>query len=77
MPFLLIFLPQRKLKEGVQKCTKLSILPFRAVDDLVWGWAMILLLLGTHHFHDHSDKRNPRERFLKGLKLSVTKDPEA
>ena len=48
----------------------------QAVDDLVWGWAMILLLLGTHIFMTIRTKGIQRKVF-KGIKLSVTKDPEA
>ena len=48
----------------------------QSVDNLVWGWAMILLLLGTHIFMTIRTKGIQRKVF-KGIKLSVTKDPEA
>ena len=48
----------------------------QAVDDLVWGWAMIILLLGTHIFMTIRTKGIQRKVF-KGIKLSVTKDPDA
>ncbi len=46
------------------------------VDDFVWGWWMILLLLGTHIFMTIRTGGIQRKVF-KGIKLSVTKDPEA
>lgn len=48
----------------------------QTVDDFVWGWWMILLLLGTHIFmtiRTHGIQR----KVFKGIKLSVTKDPDA
>lgn len=47
-----------------------------SIDSFVWGWWMILLLLGTHIF------MTIRTGFIqtkigKGIKLSVTKDPDA
>ena len=43
------------------------------VDGKVWGWGMILLLLGTHLF------MTVRTGFIqrKGIKLSVSKEPDA
>ena len=46
------------------------------VDDFVWDWWMILLLLGTHIFMTIRTGGIQRKVF-KGIKLSVTKDPEA
>lgn len=48
----------------------------RSVNDLVWGWAMIVLLLGTHIFMTIRTKGIQRKVF-QGIRLSVTKDPEA
>ena len=47
-----------------------------SIDSFVWGWWMIILLLGTHIF------MTIRTGFIqtkvgKGIKLSVTKDPDA
>lgn len=47
-----------------------------AVDGFVWGWPMIVLLVGTHLF------MTVRTRFIQrkipqAIKLSVTKDPDA
>ena len=47
------------------------------VDDLVWGWGMILLLLGTHIFMTIRTGFIQKKTITKGIKLSVTKDPEA
>ena len=47
-----------------------------SVNDFVWGWAMILLLLGTHVFMTIRTKGIQR-RVFQGIRLSVTKDPEA
>jgi AGCS family alanine or glycine:cation symporter len=48
----------------------------QTIDDFVWGWWMILLLLGTHIF------MTVRTGFIqrkvgKGIRLSVTRDPDA
>lgn len=48
----------------------------KSVNDLVWGWAMIALLLGTHVFMTIRTKGIQRKVF-KGICLSVTKDPDA
>ncbi len=45
------------------------------VDGIVWGWGMILLLLGTHIFMTIRTKGIQR-RLFQGIKLSVTKDPD-
>lgn len=47
-----------------------------SVNNVVWGWAMIILLLGTHVFMTIRTGVIQRWTF-KGIKLSVTKDPEA
>lgn len=47
------------------------------MDDLVWGWGMILLLLGTHIFMTIRTGFIQKKTITKGIKLSVTKDPEA
>ena len=46
------------------------------IDAVVWGWGMILLLLGTHIF------MTVRTGFIQkkigtGIRLSVAKDPDA
>ncbi|HIZ66729.1 MAG TPA: sodium:alanine symporter family protein [Candidatus Blautia pullicola] len=48
----------------------------QSVNDVVWGWAMIFLLLGTHIFMTIRTKGIQRKVF-KGIRLSVTKDPDA
>lgn len=47
-----------------------------SVNELVWGWAMIFLLLGTHIFMTIRT-RGIQRRVFQGIRLSVTKDPEA
>lgn len=47
------------------------------LDDLVWGWGMILLLLGTHMFLTIRTGFIQRQTITKGIKLSVAKDPDA
>lgn len=47
-----------------------------AIDSLVWGPAMIALLLGTHIFMTIRTRCIQRKIGL-GIKLSVTKDPDA
>ena len=48
----------------------------RAFDDFVWGWFMIILLLGTHIFMTIRTRFIQRKTF-KAIKLSVTKDPDS
>ncbi len=47
------------------------------IDDLVWGWGMILLLLGTHIFLTIRTGFIQKQTITKGIKLSVAKDPDA
>lgn len=48
-----------------------------AINGVVWGWPMIILLLGTHVFLTFRTGFIQRYTITKGIKLSVTKDPEA
>lgn len=47
------------------------------VDGKVWGWGMILLLLGTHLFITVRTGFIQRKTITKGIKLSVSKEPDA
>lgn len=47
------------------------------VDGKVWGWGMILLLLGTHLFMTIRTGFIQRKTVTKGIKLSVSKEPDA
>ncbi len=47
-----------------------------AVDEFMWGWFMIILLLGTHIFMTIRTRFIQRKTF-KAIRLSVTKDPES
>lgn len=46
------------------------------VDEFLWGWFMIILLLGTHLFITIRTRFVQRKTF-KAIKLSVTKDSES
>ncbi len=48
-----------------------------SLDSFVWGWWMIILLLGTHIFMTIRTGFIQRKTISKGIKLSVTKDPDA
>lgn len=48
-----------------------------AINGVVWGWPMIILLLGTHVFLTFRTGFIQRHTIAKGIKLSVTRDPEA
>ena len=48
-----------------------------SMDSFVWGWWMIILLLGTHVFMTIRTGFIQRRTISKGIKLSVTKDPDA
>lgn len=47
------------------------------VDGKVWGWGMILLLLGTHLFMTVRTGFIQRKTITKGIKLSVSKESDA
>lgn len=47
------------------------------VDGVVWGWGMILLLLGTHIFLTIRTGFIQKKTITKGIPLSVQKDPDA
>ena len=47
------------------------------VDGKVWGWGMILLLLGTQLFMTIRTGFIQRKTITKGIKLSVSKEPDA
>lgn len=47
------------------------------VDGKVWGLGMILLLLGTHLFMTVRTGFIQRKTIIKGIKLSVSKEPDA
>ena len=47
------------------------------VNGYVWGWAMIILLFGTHVFLTIRTGFIQRKTLSQGIKLSVTKDPDA
>ena len=44
------------------------------LDKIVWGWGMILLLLGTHIFLTIRTGFIQRKTITKGIPLSVTKE---
>lgn len=48
-----------------------------AINSVAWGWPMIFLLLGTHVFLTFRTGFIQRHTIAKGIKLSVTKDPDA
>ena len=48
-----------------------------SVDDFVWGWWMIALLLGTHLFMTVRTGFIQRKTITKGIPLSVSKEEEA
>jgi AGCS family alanine or glycine:cation symporter len=49
---------------------------FALLSSLLWGWPMIILLLGTHVFLTFR-LRIPQRKLLTGIRLSVQKDREA
>ena len=48
-----------------------------AINGVVWGWPMIILLFGTHLYMTFRTGFIQWKSVTKGIKLSVTKDPEA
>ena len=44
------------------------------VNGVVWGWAMIILLLGTHIYMTAKKGFIQRFTITKGIRLSVEKD---
>lgn len=49
---------------------------FSTLSSFLWGWPMIILLLGTHIFLTFR-LRIPQRKLLTGIRLSVKKDKEA
>lgn len=49
---------------------------FSTLSSFLWGWPMIILLLGTHIFLTFR-LRIPQRKLLTGIRLSVRKDKEA
>ena len=49
---------------------------FSLLSDLLWGWPMIILLLGTHVFLTIR-LRVPQRKLLTGIRLSIQKDAGA
>ena len=49
---------------------------FQVVSSFLWGWPMIILLLGTHVFLTFR-LRIPQRKLLTGIRLSITKDPDS
>lgn len=47
------------------------------VNGVVWGWPMIILLLGTHIYMTAKTGFIQRFTITKGIRLSVEKDPDA
>lgn len=47
------------------------------ISDVVWGWPMIILLLGTHVFLTFRTGFIQKKTITKGIALSVAKDPDA
>ena len=48
-----------------------------SVDSFVWGWGMIVLLLGTHLFLTIRTGFIQRKTITKGIPLSVSKEEDA
>lgn len=59
------------MKEVMETITRV----INAIDVVVWGWPMIILLLGTHIVMTVCTGGIQR-KIGKGIKLSVTKDPD-
>ena len=47
------------------------------IDAVIWGWWLIILLFGTHIFMTIRTVFIQRKTLSKGIKLSVTRDPDA
>ena len=49
----------------------------QTIDNWVWGWWMIILLFGTHVFMTFRTGFIQVKSISKGIRLSVSKDPDA
>lgn len=47
------------------------------INGVVWGWPMIILLMGTHVYLTFRTGFIQKWMFTKGIKLSISKDPDA
>ncbi len=48
-----------------------------ALDQVIWGWWLIVLLFGTHIFMTIRTRFIQWKSITKGIRLSVTRDPDA
>ena len=46
---------------------------FSLISSFLWGWPMVILLLGTHIFLTFR-LRFPQRKLLTGIRLSIKKD---
>ena len=67
---------RRRKSEGVHMLETIGNV-ITAIDDAVWGWWLIILLLGTHVFMTFRTGFIQWKSITKGIKLSVTRDPDA
>src|SRR5574344_2380964 len=49
---------------------------FADLSSMLWGWPMMILLLGTHIFLTIR-LRFPQRKIFTAIRLSVTRDPDA
>lgn len=69
--------PERELIWGGEKRMETLTNVINQIDNIVWGWGMIILLLGTHIFMTIRTGFIQNKTITKGIKLSVAKDPDA
>lgn len=67
----------KRIREENEKKMETISSVINAVDKFVWDWWMIILLLGTHVFLTVRTGFIQSKTISKGIRLSVTKDPDA
>ena len=77
MPYIILDIFKKKENEEETAVYDKIYSVIQSVDDFVWGWGMIVLLLGTHIFLTMRTGFIQRKTITKGIPLSVSKEEGA
>ena len=67
---------EKREKKAMQQVGEAIVNAINVIDEAVWGWPMIILLLGTHLIMTVSTGGIQR-KIGKAIRLSFTPDPDA
>lgn len=77
MDFIILWIKNFVGRKATRNMMKMLNNLVTAVNGVVWGWPMLILLLGTHIYLTFKTGFIQKWTLTKGIKLSVTKDPDA